>query len=98
MILSAIFRSPGVRDELEDVNTYKLVVTCYHCCMLQSYLCDELEGRCKRVVGYLAVYRVLFAVACFYFLFAVMMLCVKNSRDPRSYIQNGYESMWYLRD
>ena len=50
------------------------------------------------MVGYLAVYRVLFAVACFYFLFAVTMLCVKNSRDPRSYIQNGYENMWHFRD
>ena len=58
--------------------------------MLQSSLCDHVDGGCNRVVGYLAVYRILFAVACFYFLFFVTMLFVKNSRDPRSYIQNGY--------
>lgn len=46
------------------------------------------------MVGYLAVYRVMFAVACFYFLFAITMLCVKNSRDPRSYIQNGF---WFFK-
>ena len=44
------------------------------------------------MVGFLAVYRILFAVACFYFLFFITMLFVKNSRDPRSYIQNGYVS------
>lgn len=59
-------------------------------CLVQTYLCDEFEGGCNRVVGYLAVYRIMFAVACFYFLFFVTMLYVKNSRDPRAYIQNGY--------
>ncbi|XP_065912040.1 probable serine incorporator isoform X2 [Dysidea avara] len=77
IILSAIFRSPGIRDSLDD-----------------SFLCDELGTDCKRVVGYLAVYRIMFAVACFYFLFFVAMLFVRNSKDPRSYIQNGF---WFFK-
>jgi len=65
--------------------------------ILQSFLCDELGRRdCERVVGYLAVYRIMFAIACFYFLFFVTMLFVRNSRDPRSYIQNGLAQVVYV--
>ena len=45
---------------------------------------------CNRIVGYLAAYRVCMAVATFFFMLAIIMICVKSSRDPRSYIQNGF--------
>ena len=44
---------------------------------------------CSQFVGYLAVYRVCIAVASFFFLMMLLMLCVFSSKDPRSYIQNG---------
>ncbi|KAI1283719.1 putative serine incorporator [Halotydeus destructor] len=51
---------------------------------------------CQNAVGYLAVYRLLFAQTMFFFLFAVIMFGVKSSRDPRSSIQNGFWSIKYL--
>jgi len=44
---------------------------------------------CRMFVGYLAVYRVCFSLAAFFFLFMVLMIGVRSSRDPRSAIQNG---------
>ena len=44
---------------------------------------------CNQFVGYLAVYRICMAVASFFFLLTLIMLCVFSSKDPRSYIQNG---------
>jgi len=44
---------------------------------------------CHMFVGYLAVYRVCFSMAAFFFLFMVLMIGVRSSRDPRSAIQNG---------
>ena len=45
---------------------------------------------CSRYIGYLAVYRVCMGVASFFLVMMLMMLCVFSSKDPRSYIQNGY--------
>ena len=45
---------------------------------------------CKQIVGYLAVYRVMFAVAMFFLLFMLIMFGVKSSKDRRSGIQNGF--------
>lgn len=53
--------------------------------LLKSQQCDE-------VVGYLAVYRVCFAMAGFFFLFCLLMIKVKSSKDPRAKIQNGWVS------
>jgi len=44
---------------------------------------------CDAVIGYFAVYRLCFALACFYFLFMVIMVFVRSSRDPRAMLQNG---------
>jgi hypothetical protein len=49
---------------------------------------------CKDYVGFAGVYRVCFALACFFCLFAVLMINVKSSRDPRSAIQNGF---WFFK-
>lgn len=45
--------------------------------------------QCDNVVGFLAVYRVCFAMAAFFVLFALIMIKVNSSKDPRSKIQNG---------
>jgi serine incorporator 1/3 len=49
---------------------------------------------CQALVGYTAVYRICFAMACFFFLFAIIMIRVKTSKDPRSAIQNGF---WFFK-
>lgn len=49
---------------------------------------------CSQLVGYGAVYRVCFALACFFFLFTILMINVKTSKDPRSAIQNGF---WFFK-
>lgn len=51
---------------------------------------------CKNAVGYLAVYRILFAMTMFFIMMAVIMVGVRSSRDGRSTIQNGFWGPKYL--
>lgn len=51
---------------------------------------------CKNVVGYLAVYRILFATTMFFIMMAIMMVGVRTSRDSRSPIHNGFWGPKYL--
>ena len=48
------------------------------------------EDICDEIVGYLAVYRVCFAMAAFFFFFCLIMYGVSSSRDPRAGLQNGF--------
>lgn len=50
---------------------------------------EGVNLQCENYVGFAAVYRVCFAMACFFFVFAVLMINVKTSKDPRSAVQNG---------
>jgi len=43
-----------------------------------------------KFVGYVAIYRICFGLAMFFALFALIMVCVRSSNDPRSAIQNGF--------
>lgn len=45
---------------------------------------------CDIIVGYKSVYRMCFAMACFFFLFSIIMIRVRTSKDPRAAIQNGW--------
>lgn len=45
-------------------------------------------------MGYLAVYRLCFALSAFFFLMALIMIGVKTSKDPRAGIQNGFVLMY----
>lgn len=61
--------------------------------------CKEGSGYdsvCQNAVGYLAVYRLLFAQTIFFLLFSVMMFNVRSSRDARAGIQNGFWAIKYL--
>ena len=62
------------------------------------WVCNEgtgshvvLQGHidCGSLLGHRAVYRMCFAMAAFFFLFSLLMVCVRSSRDPRAAIQNG---------
>lgn len=60
----------------------------------------ENQFNCDVIVGYKSVYRMCFAMSCFFFLFAALMIRVRNSKDPRAAIQNGWavELLYLLYD
>ncbi|KAJ8355433.1 hypothetical protein SKAU_G00182270 [Synaphobranchus kaupii] len=59
---------------------------------LPGFCQDHVD--CDVIVGYRAVYRMCFAMACFFFLFSVLMIRVRSSRDPRAAVQNGF---WFFK-
>lgn len=54
----------------------------------------ENKVNCDIIVGYKSVYRMCFAMACFFFLFSIIMIRVRSSKDPRAAIQNGLVPVW----
>lgn len=54
----------------------------------------ENQVNCDVIVGYKSVYRMCFAMTCFFFLFCAIMIRVRSSRDPRAAIQNGF---WFFK-
>jgi serine incorporator 1/3 len=85
-IVSVIMLTPGIKTLLSN-GIFK--EACKH---LINTNCSGLHD----MVGYFAVYRICFSMASFFFLFFVLMLYVQNSKDPRSYIQNGFWFFKYL--
>uniref|UniRef100_A0A8C8ZEX2 Serine incorporator 3 n=1 Tax=Prolemur simus TaxID=1328070 RepID=A0A8C8ZEX2_PROSS len=49
---------------------------------------------CDVLVSYKAVYRINFALAIFFFVFFLLMLKVKTSKDPRAAVHNGF---WFFK-
>lgn len=85
-IVAAVMLAPGLREKLDDIPG-----------LCKSFVGEHVwntqllkEQQCDEVVGYLAVYRVCFSMAAFFFLFCVIMIKVSSSKDPRSKIQNGF--------
>lgn len=72
------------------------------CIMLSPQLKDQLakvpfcEGKCHDIIGYLAVYRLIFALTLFFFLFSLLMIGVKTSKDTRAGLQNGFWGIKYI--
>lgn len=54
-----------------------------------SVLGVQTNVDCSSFLGHKAVYRMGFAMAAFFCLFAVLMVCVRSSKDPRAAVQNG---------
>ncbi|XP_067666995.1 serine incorporator 3-like [Haliotis asinina] len=84
-VVAAIMLTPGIREQLDKI----------------PMLCNPKLGYqigsgkvCDEVVGYLAVYRVCFAMAAFFFLFMLIMIKVSSSKDPRAGLQNGF---WFFK-
>lgn len=62
-----------------------------------SVLGVQTNVDCSSFLGHKAVYRMGFAMAAFFCLFAVLMVCVRSSKDPRAAVQNGcVRSPWSL--
>uniref|UniRef100_A0A4W3K3L1 Serine incorporator 5 n=1 Tax=Callorhinchus milii TaxID=7868 RepID=A0A4W3K3L1_CALMI len=61
-----------------------------------SDFCKTIQAGvdCERLVGYAAVYKVCFGMACFFFIFFLLMLNVKTSKNCRAYIHNGF---WFVK-
>ncbi|XP_054723018.1 probable serine incorporator [Uloborus diversus] len=79
-----------------------LLTTVVSCIMLSPQLKEKLEnvpfceGKCTDAIGYLAVYRLVFALTLFFVLFCLLMIGVRSSRDARAGIQNGFWGIKYL--
>lgn len=95
-IVGAIALAPGLQDFLRKVPF------CSNDKSSSSFIPDNLNLAssitidCNVAVGYLAVYRICFALVCFFLLMAVMMIGVKNSRDTRAPIQNGFWGIKFI--
>lgn len=74
-LLSCIMMSPGIREKLNHIPRF----------------CDKIGAEnCDKMVGYMAVYRVCFALSIFYLIMALLMIGVGSSRDPRAKLHNGF--------
>uniref|UniRef100_A0A146LIL8 Putative serine incorporator n=1 Tax=Lygus hesperus TaxID=30085 RepID=A0A146LIL8_LYGHE len=87
-ITGCIFLAPGLQGVLEKVPF------CRNGTAGASSVIPTID--CKNAVGYMAVYRLCFALACFFFLMSLIMIGVKSSRDHRAGIQNGFWGIKYL--
>lgn len=88
-IVAGITLAPGLQEWLKGVPF------CKNSTSYISYA-NPVEFDCSVAVGYLAVYRICFALVCFFALMAVMMVGAKSSRDARAPIQNGFWGIKYL--
>ncbi|CAH1247436.1 serine incorporator 1-like isoform X1 [Branchiostoma lanceolatum] len=90
MLVACLMLAPAVEDGLKEF-------------METPQLCDDTiihdklvdcASIVRSVTGYLAVYRVCFGLAGFFFLMSLLMISVKTSKDPRAGIQNGF---WFFK-
>lgn len=81
-IVACITLAPGLQNAL------KKVPFCQNSTSTE-FVPESIIFNCEEAVGYLAVYRICFILTCFFALFALMMVGVKSSQDPRAGIQNG---------
>ncbi|XP_049619803.1 serine incorporator 5 [Syngnathus scovelli] len=78
-IVCVIMMSPTVEEEMKNIPFY-------------SELCEKMNAgtNCKTLVGYSAVYKVCFGMACFFFIFTIFTIGVNNSTGWRAAIHNGF--------
>ncbi|XP_063212175.1 serine incorporator 2 isoform X3 [Chroicocephalus ridibundus] len=85
-LVSIIMIIPGVEKELHKLPGF--------CEGSGSVLGVQTHVDCSSFLGHKAVYRMGFAMAAFFFLFAMIMVCVRSSKDPRAAVQNGF---WFFK-
>ncbi|KAF1503429.1 Serine incorporator 2, partial [Eudyptula minor novaehollandiae] len=85
-LVSIIMIIPGVEKELRKLPGF--------CEGSGSVLGVQTHVDCGSFLGHKAVYRMGFAMAAFFFLFAMIMVCVRSSKDPRAAVQNGF---WFFK-
>ncbi|KAK9526226.1 hypothetical protein VZT92_014937 [Zoarces viviparus] len=85
-LVSIIMILPGMEEHLKQIPGFCLGGT--------SLPGLDNKVNCDIIVGYKSVYRMCFAMACFFFLFFIIMIRVRSSRDHRAAIQNGF---WFFK-
>lgn len=83
-VVCAVMMSPSVAKLLEEHIPF------------YGDICQHLKAgeNCEKLVGYSAVYRVCFGMACFFFILFAVTINIKNSRGCRAAIHNGF---WFLK-
>ncbi|XP_077316347.1 serine incorporator 3 [Lithobates pipiens] len=86
--LSCLMLTPGIADQLKKIPGF--------CEGGFGTTIPSVNGYvdCDVLVGYKAVYRVSFAMTMFFLVFALLMIGVKTSKDPRAAIHNGF---WFFK-
>ncbi|KAF3707754.1 Serine incorporator 1 Axotomy-induced glyco/Golgi protein 2 [Channa argus] len=85
-LVSVIMILPGMEENLKKIPGF--------CTGGTTIPGIENKVNCDIIVGYKSVYRMCFAMACFFFLFSIIMIRVRSSKDPRASIQNGF---WFFK-
>ncbi|XP_041090021.1 serine incorporator 1-like [Polyodon spathula] len=85
-IVSIIMILPGMETQLKKIPGF--------CVGGSSIPGVSNSVNCDVIVGYKSVYRMCFAMACFFFLFSLIMIRVRSSKDPRAGLQNGF---WFFK-
>ncbi|XP_037549240.1 serine incorporator 2 [Nematolebias whitei] len=85
-LVSIIMILPGMEEHLKKIPGF--------CVGGTSIPGIQGHVNCDVIVGYKSVYRMCFAMTCFFFLFAVIMIRVRSSKDPRAAVQNGF---WFFK-
>lgn len=95
LIFGAAMGALMLSDGLQDV--LKKVPFCANSTSTSSIIIPNSSTfDCQHAVGYLAVYRIGFALTVFFFMMSVIMIGVKSSRDGRAPIQNGFWGLKFL--
>ncbi|KAG5841184.1 hypothetical protein ANANG_G00196870 [Anguilla anguilla] len=83
-VICVIMMSPTVEKEIRDNIPF------------YEDMCVKLNAgdKCSSLVGYAAVYKVCFGMACFFFLFAVFTFRVRTSAGCRAAVHNGF---WFFK-
>ncbi|CAG06009.1 unnamed protein product, partial [Tetraodon nigroviridis] len=85
-LVSVVMILPGMEEHLKKIPGF--------CVGGTSIPGVQNKVNCDVMVGYKSVYRVCFAMACFFFLFSAIMIRVRSSKDPRAAVQNGF---WFFK-
>ncbi|KAF3850906.1 hypothetical protein F7725_012678 [Dissostichus mawsoni] len=78
-IVCVIMMSPTVEKEMKDNIPF------------YSQMCEKMKAgeNCQTLVGYSAVYKVCFGMACFFLFFAIFTIRIHNSTGWRAAVHNG---------
>uniref|UniRef100_A0A7N8Y9M9 Serine incorporator 1-like n=1 Tax=Mastacembelus armatus TaxID=205130 RepID=A0A7N8Y9M9_9TELE len=87
-IVACVMLSPGVDKQLRRIPGFCEDGAGSSISGLQS------DINCEEFVGYKAVYRVCFSMSMWFLGFSILMINIKNSRDPRASIHNGF---WFFK-
>ncbi|KAI3370501.1 hypothetical protein L3Q82_025261 [Scortum barcoo] len=87
-IIACIMLSPGVDQQLKRIPGF--------CEDGAGSSIPDLQAdvNCNMFVGYKAVYRICFGMSMWFLGFAILMINIKNSRDSRAAIHNGF---WFFK-